>query len=260
MKKGFSLLVCILMIFVCLTSNAIVADESINTEGKWEVATNAQGEEYLRNSLTDEEILVAFRIDEEGDIVYLDLYEHAHKLNNMPRASEGLLITDDGNYQEEYYGEDPNLINPYAVVTKYFENRTYIGLGSATKVTPDVRGPAQLNVTISRTITNSFGGDIGITSSISQAISSGASFTWHRSLGSSTSIGTTFSVPANKIGYVQFTPYLNVTVGDVYRYHYTLPLYILIRQEYVGGAWGGSPIRLAGGYADGIYELKVKNG
>ncbi len=45
----------------------------------------------------------------------------------------------------------------------------------------------------------------------------GASFSpWNTSSSSTTTFGAVFPVESGRKAYVQFTPYLNVTVGDLY--------------------------------------------
>ena len=62
-------------------------------------------------------------------------------------------------------------------------------------------------------------------------------------------------MPEGSTGYIQFTPYLNVTIGDLY-YVYTGPL--VYDELYVGEVWGATPKEIAGGFADGLFELVLK--
>ena len=256
MKKFLSLVLTATIIF-SMNSFAFAADQSDQTkslESVWVLKTFESGDKYLYNSNSGQMIVKAYTYDETGTLVEIDLNDYLDIKNslldvaNLPTQISGVSIPLE-NDKELSYASD------YSWVPSYRETNTYIGLGEPVKVTGDVVGPATVSHFNSSTVSHSFGGDVGMTLGIQSAIQASASFSWNVSLESEVSNGYAFPVPEGEIGYVQFTPYLNVTVGDLY-YIYMAPF--VYDEVYIGEVWGSSPKQIAGGFADGAYELILK--
>ena len=82
------------------------------------------------------------------------------------------------------------------------------------------------------------------------------SFDWHAQLSSSSNFTVAKQVAAGRTGYVEFTPRLMVTEGTMTRKLVHIPGGVVSSSEFE--ARGKSPIMLATGYADGIYDVKYK--
>lgn len=136
----------------------------------------------------------------------------------------------------------------------YTETRTYVGLGAAQKVSPDYKGTATITLVNSVTTTNIYGGSASAIVEATNKIKLGASFNWNTSSASSTSVSGAWPVPAGKTGYIQFTPRLNVSVGNVLMTFWVSGIY---KSLDMGESWGASPAK-AGSFTDGIYELILR--
>jgi len=67
-------------------STAFAADETVDvtvSSKLLDLKTDSEGQEYLSNNATGEKIVAAFRIDDNGDIIYLDLSEYAEIINTQ---------------------------------------------------------------------------------------------------------------------------------------------------------------------------------
>lgn len=231
------LMICLLIITFILPIQAQAAGNVNNEE--WVVKRSADSI-YLQNRITGEKIVEAFVLDSTGHFVNIDLVAYADQLNTMPQVSNGSTYED--------IVTEPQ--RRTSISYSYDESTAYVGLGSGIKVTADVAGPADLTYGESASISQSFGGEISITSTIKSKIQSGASFNWNTSLQSSAQFSLTISIPSGKTGYVQFRPRYNVTEGTLTQYVTTDS----IVETYKYDVWGQSPIKLATGFADGIYE------
>ena len=240
------------LVILVSTTNLITLAAAPPENGTWEVALDEMGEIYLKNTNTGENMVAAYTINENGDIVYYDLTEYANHLNSMAgeyqqnRSTLKFPIT--GN-------EDTKIIafaDPAPTYT-YAETRTYTGLAPTEKVTPDYTGPCTITLVNSVTTTEGFGGSLSGNADVAKSIKLGASFTWNTSSASATSVSGTWSVPAGKKGYIQFTPYLNVSVGNVTMYYWVGGVFKTLD---MGENWGSSPKKV-GNFTDGNYEIII---
>lgn len=249
-KKIFTLFIAAAL----LTSCTIPASATLKTanadslpSANWSLKTFPSGEKYLYNENTGDTVVKAFCYTQDGEFVELTLQEYLQIKNSVP-------------YVATNPEHDTNNICEVAAVSStwyydYREARAYVGQGDPCIVSSDVRGPGTIQHTQSATIEHSFGGSATIDGTTKNLIQLGASFDWHTSLASETSNSYTFDVPSGNIGYIQFTPYLNITEGDLYMVS-VLPG--IIDETYMGEAWGASPIKTSGGFAYGIFELMLK--
>ena len=228
-----------------LSSTAHAAQNS--TTDLWVVKCDTSGNIYLENTQTHEMMTKAFKLDSSGNQIDVDLAEYARNLNKLS------VLPSNPQTSIEDVRDIGAIGEPYCVY-KYAEGSHWKELGKPLKVTPEVRGAATISYGESTTVSNSFGGGISIDINVSRSIKNGASFTWVWSASTSSSFSTTYAIPSGKIGYVQFRPYLNVTQGTLNQKTYLSPSNILAKETnyYV---WGRSPVKLANGFADGIYEL-----
>jgi len=109
-------------------------------------------------------------------------------------------------------------------------------------------------VTLSVTTTESFGGNTSITAEISKAIKLGATFTWNTTSASAIGVGFTWPITSGKNGYIKFTPYLDVTVGNLSMFFYDYATGVSGFLD-VGEVWGASPRKLPSGFTNGLYEV-----
>ena len=254
-KKKYLSVLLTLALILTTSFTVFAADYSSNenNQGIWEVITNADGNTYLENTQTHEIMAKAFKLDTSGNPVILDLTEYAQFLNQstpiLPATQEQSIT------QKQPEATDGSVQAVITYAYTFEESESYLGIGTAKKVTPDVKGPATISYGQSVTITDSFGGDLSITGSIKKAIEIGASFGWEHSFASDTTFGLEYDIPSGKTGYVQFKPYYNVSLGILNeKIFYDLHL---MHDNYYD-AWGQCPVETSTGFADGVYELIIK--
>lgn len=213
--------------------------------GIWYLKKLDNGDIVLQNDATGKTIIDAFRFTENGMQVPVDLQVYANELNNAIMQEATL---------KEISAFTPDIVpqgRPSTFAYTFEQSSADKTLGTAVKITADIKGPASVSYGESVTVSDSFGGDISINAKIEDAIEGGASFTWENSLSSSAQFSVTYSIPAGKTGYIQFTPYYNLSTGTIVRRLYSPSL---VKTERFKG-WGRSPIKLSTGFADGIYAL-----
>ena len=256
MKKVLSLILTLAMIFaLCLPVSAASFSEmeETNSESQWVLKTAESGEEYILNRSSGEIIAKVFSYNEFGELVEMDLSEYLVLKNSLPCVTSRSLNTT--GTLSPYKDNTSSSAAKNTWIYDYRETSTTVEFGTPVKVTQDIRGPGKVSHFTSTTIEHSFGGDVSIVGAMKNVIQLGASFDWHISLASETSNGYEFDVPRGYIGYIQFTPYLNVTEGDLY-YLYSD---ILFQDEiYLGEVWGSAPREIEGGFADGLFELILR--
>lgn len=215
------------------------------TVTKFSLETSSSGEQYLLNETTGEKTIAAYAYNENGELVKISLSE-------CKRIKESSVPIDNGI---ESRANPVNTVLPQAITYRYVETSAYVGNGIPVKVSADMRGPGRITTIQATTVSCGFGGDISLTGTIKKVIELGASFTWNVSLSTEASNSYEFDpIPAGEIGYVQFIPYYNVSIGDLYQGHSESSL----PDTYKGEVWGQSPKKLASGLADGLYELVIK--
>ena len=246
MKKKIMSIALVILLMFTLCSTAFAADAS-DSSAIWVLKRSDSGEEYLYNRVTGEIIIQAFGYNDDGELVELDLKEHLKTKNPAAGIQPTLqptnsnVIMRDPSYSSSYYD--------------YRESNYRRMLGNTIKVSADVDGPGSISYLITNTISHSYGGSVSITASILSAIQSGVSFDWNTSLSTSVSAGYSFDVPAGRRGYVQFTPYVDYSIGSLYLVS-VAPFYQ--EETMVGQVWYTSPVKLANGIADGVYELVLR--
>lgn len=235
---------------ICLLAFTFIlpfqAQAAATDNGDMWIVKNSTDSVYLQNRETGEIIVEASAIDSTGHLVKIDLVAYANQLNAAPQFPSASVCT---NITEERQARRTSISYSYQ------EDSTYVGLGSGIKVSPDVVGPGTITYGESTSVTESFGGDISIDFSIKKKIKGSASFNWNTSLQSGSQFTAGFSVPSGKTGYVRFRPRYNVTEGILTQYVTTDSLIV---DTYTFEVWGQCPIKLATGFADGIYELALK--
>lgn len=228
------------MAFILILSTPVLAVEA-KTE-LWVVKCSDNGDIYLKNTENGRELVQAFRIDEFGNQIFIDLIEYANTLNRATLLPQQSVLVEDLS--------EASAESAYSYI--YEEQNSYIGISvNGTKVTPDVVGPATISYGTSATYSASFGGSISLNMDMIAAVVNGASVSWSYSASSSQNFGMTFNVASGRIGYIQFKAYWNVSTGRLFE----MPLY---GPGNIYDAWGQCPKVLSNGFADGIYELIYK--
>ncbi len=192
---------------ISTTANAV---ENPNTD-LWVIKTDSDGNTFLENTKTHEEMLKAFRLDASGNQIEIDLIEYAKTLNEttlIPTNTQEQLIVNDqlnnaNNFQRTY------VFIPFHTYS-YTETRNYRTTGSPIKCTADMVGPCDITYGESETVSESFSVSITLSGEKS-AIQAGASFGWEHSVQTMSSFSVAYNVPAGKIGYIQFKPYYSVS-------------------------------------------------
>lgn len=245
--------VMLIALFTCsMIPSYAVSPSSVgarNDTGYWNVLVQPNGELYLENSQTHEQIYEAFHIDEHGNKVSVSLIEYARVVNDYLEIQQISQVQSDGETIA------PSAIGPVTVNTYTPDGPAKKITGDPIKVTPDFKGPATMNYAESHTVSDSFGGNISITADIKKLIKAGVTFSWNTTASSSTSFGGTFTVPEGKIGYIQFSPYFNYTTGTLNQKVFQNNTLISDKNY---SAWGYSPVKV-GDFADGLYAPVFRN-
>lgn len=214
---------------------------------RFSLETSSAGEQYLLNETTGEKTIAAYAYNEDGELVKISLSDCKRIKESSPALPSDNVPTSQAKAAD--------LILPNAITYRYVEKSSYVESGTPIKVSADMRGPGKITTIQATTVSCSFGGDISLTGTIKKKIELGASFAWNASLSTEASNSYEFDpIPAGEIGYVQFIPYYNVSIGDLYQGNSESSL----PDTYKGEVWGQSPKKLASGLADGLYELVIK--
>lgn len=236
--------------FICLLAIIFVlpfqAQATGNNNGDVWTIKKSDNSIYLQNQETGEIIAEASELDSAGHLIKIDLVAYANQLNTKPKVPDSPSCA---SFVSEHQ------VRRTSITYSYREDYSYVGLGSGVKVSPDVVGPATVTYGESTSITESFGGEVSIVASIKTKIQAGASFNWNTSLQSGSQFSAGFSVPSGKTGYIQFRPKYNVTEGTLTQYVRTDSI---LDDVYTFDVWGRCPIKLATGFADGVYELVLR--
>ncbi len=235
-------------IVASLTTNIFAISKTQTPTGPWVVTYDSNQKVFLKNTKTGEELIQAIRMDSNGNTIDINLEEYVNQLNHQIHTSS----------QQKSIIEN-SIITPMSyMLYKYVETSTYVGLGSPKKVTPDIIGPATISYGSSATISEAFGATISATFQVKEAIKVGASITpWNKTVSSAAQFGATFPVDSGRTAYVQFVPYLDVSVGNLKGIFMTDFGDIEQIVDY-GSSWGATPQKLDNGWADGAYQLIYK--
>ncbi len=251
-KKTVSFILAISILVIMNTS--IFATNTVVSRS-WTVRYDNNSNIYLKNIKTGEIVVRAFRLDETGKPIDIKLSQYVQVLNNQTvDQNQKQSVTQSTSDTVTQHTSSTLDLPPY--ITSYYryeQTYSYTDSGSSVKVTPDVIGPATITYGNSTTVTESFSAAISLNAEAKRVIKGGASFTWNSSASTSTSFGLTYSVPAGKTGYIKFTPYRNVTVGELYEDVFYNGTYMSTLDQ--GISYGYSPKKLSNGFADGIFAL-----
>lgn len=238
MKKSISVLLAVIMAITCIPTAFAAAN------GIWVVQYDENNKVYLQNTETNESIYAAVEV-KDGIQRPVDLEEYVIVLNNAEYVDTEAVLSN------EYTYEIQSLSHTYYSYTQKSKSKVN---GTPKKVTQDIKGPASVSHGTSTSISESFSASVSLGVNQKSAIRQGASFTWNTSSSSSTSFGVTFPVPSGKTGYVQFTPYLNRTTGELWA---TITNGTTITKSKISNITAHSPIKV-GSTADGLFELRIK--
>lgn len=245
----------VLTLTLCMTLTVSVASSKSN-EKVLEKKVDDSGQEYYLEKETGERIIGAMAYNDKGELVEIDLDDaiaHYISAQNMPsvKTTKDVPVVTEEVVQEEAVAYSPLPITLYS----YTENSNTWSSGTLQKVSADHIGPC--DITAESAVSNTKGFDVGLslTASVKDAIEGGASFGFNKSVSSSTSISSSFPVPAGETGYVVFSQYWDNTYGTLTAKTYRGG-FLLNTSNYA--ASGRSPRKLSNGFADGIYFLKLR--
>lgn len=250
-KRFMSLILAFILILS--TSSSALADT--NSNELWYVQKDGDNKTYLQNSKTGDKIVEAVSFDDAGNLVPVDLVEYASMLNNQPVINQTSSLLKDAQLTDTPLQNSTNSINstiPPVTVREYNETGAFRTTGGVEKCTADVVGPANLTYGNSIGTSDAFNYQFNITAEIKKIIKAGASFTWVDSSTSNTNFSLTYQIPAGKIGYVTFQPYLNYTYGKIREVVFVNNV-IISDNSYLANAT--SPVKLSNGFTDGIFAL-----
>lgn len=247
MKKRLTALLTSLIIMMNLVLFPTYASSitPIQAVPELSLETTSTGEQYLLNETTGEKIIKAYTYNKDGTLFEIPLTEYQRIINSTPKIPSS-------NSNDISFKSESELLR--ALTYRYDETSSYVALGTPLKVSSELKGPGEVSISHSSTVSCSFGGDVSVSSTIKKKIQAAASFSWNVSLATEVSDTYTFPVPAGKIGYIQFTPYFDVTVGDLYQGHSESSL----ADRFLGEVWGKSPQKIDTGFANGLFELVTR--
>ncbi|MCL2356364.1 MAG: hypothetical protein FWC70_04270 [Defluviitaleaceae bacterium] len=220
-------------------------DVLLGSFGTWEVSRARGAETYLFNAVTGYRIESAWSFNENGELVEIDLIQHAEDLNYSNRLNAELM------YSSEFAALNPHMANA-GENYRFFQTRMSSPLGVAVHVSAEFRGPVTITHTSGVSSAESFSAVAG-TNAQRNAVADGANFVWARTSTSQSITTGSWSVPSGSIGRIWFTPRYNQTDGQLHLYLRN------VRYRSLGTAWGRSP-RQVGGFTDGVFELRTRNG
>lgn len=246
-KKFVALLLSLVLLLTCSTVSVFALHGKKTTanfpDATWTLEYTPDGEEYLYNADTGEKIIKAYGYNYNGQLVELNLSAYLIEKNKPT-----LNIINPQPIEEDNLFPTPRGFTWFPV---YREEKASTCKGTAQRVSADLKGPGTINIVTSTTVTHSFSSGFSLSDNYKKAIQGGASFDWSTSASSASSTSYGVSVPAGVIGHMQFTPYLNVTLGKLYQVA-SDPLYP--DEVCVGDVVGYSP-QTVGSFANGLYEL-----
>lgn len=262
MRKVIALLFCFLFVVTSVPSVCAIEKPSneldVNAGREEWILQVEDGQEILFNPGTGETISEAHRIV-NGQVISVSLRELCDALNSA-------LSEESPTIDLETYIPDDSATRRASLFYFYrLENVTTKRVnGGIRKVTQDYKGPTELSLVTSVTITDSYGctgsggAAISLSSKAKTTISASASFSWNYSLATGTSVESSYCVSAGKTGHIEFIPYLNQINGDLYEAFSDPVTGFTTDYVYKGKAWGRSPIQLPNGLADGLFYLVEK--
>lgn len=221
----------------------------------WAVKYNDDGDVYLEDEASGVQIAAAFRFDEQGNQIPVDLIEYKKVLEEEYKD----------NKQESYVNNelpDPTGqsagVAPCGLVTTY--RFVQVGspvevYGASIKVSPSAVGPAEISYGTSVTISDSISCNFGTNSTIRTAISVGATVAWNTSVSTSAQYTMTYSVPAGKTGYIKFTPSFWKVKGTMYQQRIQTETGDITIVGEDPNVEAQTPKKLSNGFADGVYAL-----
>lgn len=269
MKKK---LLSLILVAVCFCNSISMYAEETNTkedsiveaensiQEAWILNNDDADNIYIENCRTGEKIIEAWKYDDLGRQVNIDLCDYVNELNQgqdeqVERAEDIYNRTNEMSIPVLSHASPQSLVMPVEI-TNYTEESNSVVNGSPIKITADVKGKATISYGNMTTVSESFTvSGTTTTEAIKNKIRLGAGFTWNKSATSNSSFGITYTVPAGKTGYITFTPKYNKTVGT-YRVRFYLENRLLTDDSY--SVTAKSPISLSNGFADGTYALVVK--
>jgi hypothetical protein len=245
-----------IMTFVLVFSTSSGASAAVNSNFKWIVKKDNNKHIYLQNTKTGEKMVDAISLDDSGNPIHLDLKEYAKILNCQQEIKQDTSSTNKVKDLQSIEGTTPSLSRTYQIEATYSYVQSYATTttGMPSKVTPDIVGPTTVSYGNSVSFSESFSVSVSINGEMKKVIKGGATFTWNSSATTSANFGLSYQIPAGKTGYVSFSPYYNITVGNL-----TTKLWQdgVCFQTTTTAATGYSPKVLANGIADGIYALMI---
>ena len=263
LRKAFILMFIVVAFVFAISAQAFANERNIDRwgiEGVWEVEVDRQGETSLYNPTTGEIIAAVWRIDENGDIVYLDLVEYADFLNADANSIEATQILKSMfSIETDFEADFEEVIVPHCfccgggqLITRYIQTSRNIILPVASRVTPFFVGPTNITTTNSVSFSESF--TAGLSVADRRLISAGASFTWNTSASSQSVVGATWAVPQGRTGHVEFSPVFDRTNGRLELRNYQRNGFTVIGSRSV---FGDTPRRV-NGHADGTFRLVLR--
>ena len=241
----------LVMLVTCLTIPAFASTgnhEEKESFDVWSLETLPTGEAYAYHAESGKKIIGVWEYNSTGQLVEVPLSEYVQSQNAPNMVIQEVRNTD------EFEPNEPR--QDYGWVREYHETSTSNVEGTPVKVSADMTGSGWITHTERSSVTDSFGGDLSINTTLKNLIKLGATFSWNSSVTVEETNSYTFHVPAGEVGYVQFVPYMNRTDGEVYDVYYAPfvePTYM-----YIGDAYGLSPIERSNGMADGRFELALR--
>lgn len=198
MLKKFTCIICTLLLTVFLTPSSINANAQLNDSSpKW-VEIDSEGVfDYYLNTATGEKVGAAYSYDFNGQLKKLSKEKLLEKLE-----------------EENKFTVQNNLsASTYATGISYELFGSGYVIQPKTRVTHYLPKGAVVTTVWTKTISESFTANIGLTAEMKSKIRGNAGFSWATSATSTSTLEYKFAPMAKDNGYIAFQPKVRETVG-----------------------------------------------
>lgn len=202
--------------------------------------------------------VIPFTLDEKGNVIFhTEEEEKKYKDdNNIVEAKDfedaknidSLNVLKSENSIPEYIPDDPMLGPIGGYIDKYYRWGTSLSVGSAVKISADMKGPGYISV--NQGVTRSSYFSISLSTSEKSKVKGSAGFTWVNS--ATSSLTYKMDITDSRTAAIYFKPYYNRTYGYLRHINTITQSYT---EKYVQGY---SPVKLGNGTLDGYYYLVYK--
>ncbi|MGL4741779.1 MAG: hypothetical protein ACRC41_13375 [Sarcina sp.] len=229
-----------------------------NDDTMWKLNVDDDGKQYLK--FNNKEIREAWRYDEQGNLMSVDMEEYLNIINNSFNTGD-LALSFDELKLGVFKDKEINVIKESKEPSnyRYVQTNSRSIYGEPIKITASIDGSEAGAEFIDENhtyISARYGGKALGNIRVKNAIALGVDFEWNNVVKSNNNAGKRCEIRAHTIGHLEFIPKLTYTKGSIYRDIYNAAN-IKIRTEELGEVEGVTPNKLKSGFADGVFVLKI---